>query len=78
MELIIAILWFVSLLTPNTSYNYTDIDRIAGQNQQLVSHIASDATLSQHAQQHWTNTAEQAGVDVAEEWEDPIPDPIIK
>jgi hypothetical protein len=74
MDILIAILWFLNLLIPGQSYNYSDIEALAEQNQTVIENFQSDPVLTQDAVNYYDQTFSTGNVGIIEEWEtNPIP-----
>jgi|GEM_PF-6657003 len=74
MDILIAILWFLNLLLPGQSYNYSDIEALSQQNQGLIENVQSDPVMTQNAVNYYDQTFSTGNVGVIEEWDtNPIP-----
>jgi len=73
MDLLIAILWWLNLLIPGQTYNYTDIETIAAENQTTIEVIQADAVQTETAVSYYDQTFTDSQVGILEEWdENPI------
>lgn len=73
MDLLIAILWWLNLLVPGQTYNYSDIDALAVENQTTIEIIQADPIQTETAVSYYDQTFSSGQVGILEEWdENPI------
>lgn len=73
MDILIAILWWLNLLIPGQTYNYSDIEAIAAENQTTVEIIQTDPIQTETAVSYYDQTFNSGQVGILEEWdENPI------
>ena len=70
MEILVAILWYLNLLIPGTTYTEADFNSIVNENQTAIETVQADETATQNALDFYDNTYE---TNVIEFWE---PNPI--
>ena len=77
MTTLIAILWYLQLLAPNTMYTIDQVNAIAAQNQTAVSAVQTDAAQTNAALQQFQTDMNNDYKKIIENWEDD-PQPILK
>jgi hypothetical protein len=73
MDILIAILWWLNLLIPGQTYNYTDIESIAAENQTAIESVHVDPVQTDVVLNYYDQTFGSGQVGILEEWdENPI------
>jgi hypothetical protein len=77
MEIIIAILWYLQLLLPGVNYTQADINGIMQDNQKVIQEIRKDAQQTNRIMDCYNSNGCKDVKKIIEEWDDPVPDPIL-
>ena len=76
MELLIAILWYLQLLSPSTTYTIDQVNAIATQNQTAVQTVQSSTDLTNQATLKFKTDMNNDYKKIIESWDDE-PQPIL-
>jgi hypothetical protein len=72
MEIILAILFYLHLLMPGTSYTQSDINSLIQNNQQAITKVQSNSDLTKCAVNTYSTTTNKGIVEPWEEEQEPI------
>lgn len=73
MDILIAILWWLNLLIPGQTYNFSDIEAIAAENQTVIESVQVDPVQTDVVLNYYDQTFVGGQVGIIEEWdENPI------
>ena len=74
MDLIIAILFFLNILVPGTTYTQTDLDAIIIANQTQIMQVEADPAQVNAATTSYTTSVQQGLIEPWEDEREPIGD----
>ena len=75
MQVLVAVMWFLSLLIPGQNYEIHHLDQIVVENESAIVSVLQDDVLWSHAKTNYdNNNPDDNGVGLPRDWEAPMED----